>query len=74
MIIVARKSDWSGITRSMELPITEQQCYLWASRQRLIQDAFPQLSTAEREFLITGMTKEEWGEAFSEEIPEEDEE
>ena len=43
-------------------------------RQRLIQDAFPQLSPAEREFLITGMTKEEWGEAFSEEIPEEDEE
>ena len=30
------------------------------NRTALIQDAFPQLNDAEREFLMTGITEEEW--------------
>jgi len=33
----------------------------------LIQDAFPFLTADEREFLMTGITKSEWNEIFSEE-------
>jgi len=33
----------------------------------LIQDAFPHLSDDDREFLMTGITPEEWDEHFSEE-------
>jgi len=32
----------------------------------LIQDAYPTLSLAEREFLISGVTPEEWDKFFSE--------
>jgi hypothetical protein len=35
----------------------------------LIQDAFPTLTADEREFILTGITSEEWDEIF----PEEDE-
>lgn len=66
-MIVTRRSMLSGQIHSMELPITEQQAFLWSSRQLLIQDAMPQLSPAEREFLITGSTQEEWDAAFPEE-------
>lgn len=32
-----------------------------------VQDAFPGLTAEEREFLMTGMTPEEWAEIFGEE-------
>jgi hypothetical protein len=30
-------------------------------KSALVQDAFPQFTDAEREFLMTGITEEEWG-------------
>ncbi len=33
----------------------------------LIQDAFPTLSADDREFIMTGITPEEWAEIFGEE-------
>lgn len=39
----------------------------WDKYQKgtMIQDAFPTLSADEREFLLTGITPEEWDELFS---------
>ena len=39
--------------------------YAWFNG-KLAQDAFPFLSASEREFLITGITPEEWDKLFSE--------
>ena len=36
-------------------------------RGALVQDAFPHLSPDEREFIITGITKEEWDDTFRDE-------
>ena len=65
-MLIERTSMVTGITRSMELPITKEQ---WAAFQNgaLVQNAFPHLSPDEREFIITGITKEEWDDTFRDE-------
>lgn len=63
---ITRTSTLSGITRSMEIPVTEQQLADWKNGKGLIQDVMPDLSNDEREFIMTGVTKEEWDAEFGE--------
>ena len=56
---VTRTSIITGKTRTVELPITEEQVKKWLGGA-LIQDAFPNLTPDEREFIKTGMTTKEW--------------
>jgi hypothetical protein len=67
MILVTRKSVFTGIVRTKEFPITKEQLISWESGNQLIQDAFPNLSADDREFIMTGVVKEEWNEIFDEE-------
>jgi hypothetical protein len=64
-MIVERKSPFTGITRKRDLPITEEQIKAWQDGA-LIQNVFPNLSAGDREFIKTGITDEEWDEAFGE--------
>jgi len=66
-MLVTRKSAITGITRTLELPITEEQLILWQNGL-VAQHAFPQLNADQREFIITGITEEEWNNAFANEI------
>ena len=63
---ITRTSIFTKITRTVELPITEQQLAAWQTGT-LIQDAFPQLTPDQREFLLSGATSEEWDQLFGEE-------
>lgn len=63
---ITRTSILSGITRTRDVPITHAQFAEWQNGA-LIQYAFPQLSDSDREFLMTGVTDEEWNEVFGEE-------
>ena len=63
---ITRKSTLTGLTHEMNLPITQQELDRWQGGE-LIQDVFPHLSDDQREFLKTGITAEEWEEAFGEE-------
>ena len=53
----------------MELPLTEAE-FNRAQQARaqgaLIQEAFPMLNADQREFILTGITPEEWAETFGE--------
>lgn len=62
---ITRTSIMSGTIRSRDFDITPEQ---WAAYERgdLIQRAFPHLSDADREFILTGITDEEWDECMSE--------
>jgi hypothetical protein len=60
---VTRKSQASGETRTMDLDITPQQLLDYEKGMK-IQYAFPNLTTAEREFFMTGITEEEWNTMF----------
>ena len=65
-MLVVRKSILTGIVRTRDLDITEAQFEAWQNGA-LIQDAMPQLSVSDREFLINGVTDEEWRQVFGEE-------
>lgn len=62
---VTRTSMLSQITRTIDLPVTQAQLDDYYDGA-LLQEAFPNLSPGEREFIKTGITDEEWKEAFSE--------
>lgn len=69
-IAVVRTSSISGKQHRRDIPISVEAYALgmqaW-KRGELIQNAFPMLSPADREFLMSGITPEEWDEMFSDE-------
>jgi hypothetical protein len=68
---ITKKSILTGKTRTIDLPITEAQLARYHAGEALIQDILPHLTPAEREFLMTGITDEEWAVAMG---PDEGEE
>jgi hypothetical protein len=56
---ITRKSAITGITRTMEIPVTEEQLQVW-EKGKHIQFAMPHLSADQREFIISGITQNEW--------------
>ena len=65
MVVVAI-SALTGRQHAASLAITEAQVYDWVNGAS-IQDAMPNLSPEDREFLMTGITAKEWDSMFSEE-------
>lgn len=58
---VTRISMFSGRVKTREIDITEEQlAELEQPKRRFIQEIVPHLSAEDREFLLTGLTKEEW--------------
>ncbi len=49
----------TGMINTMDVSVTEAQIMRW-QRGMLIQDAMPDLSVDEREFIMTGMTPADW--------------
>lgn len=49
----------------MDLDVTEEQMRRFKARIELIQDIFPNLTADEREFIKTGIIKEEFDSLFS---------
>jgi hypothetical protein len=60
---ITRKSPFSGVVHTLDIPCTEEQLTLWQSGT-LIQKAMPNLTSDEREFIKTGITLEEWDAEF----------
>jgi hypothetical protein len=66
---ITKISQLSGIEHTIELNITLEELGRVENRfytTELIQNIVPQLTIAEREFLITGITEEEWNNTFFE--------
>tara|TARA_Y100000114_G_scaffold55870_1_gene51188 strand:+ start:332 stop:532 length:201 start_codon:yes stop_codon:yes gene_type:complete len=66
-MLIERKSMVSGKVHAMDLDVTQDQIAAWNSGM-YIQDAMPQLSDDEREFMMTGITPEEWDATFGEDL------
>jgi hypothetical protein len=60
---ITRTSSLTGITRTKEINVTEEQILAWEMGE-LIQNAMPNLTADEREFIKTGITGEEWDQLF----------
>lgn len=65
MALFTKISEYSGKQNSMEIPISHAEYvdYLH-DRNAKIQNTFPQLTDDQREFLMTGITPDEWNEIF----------
>ena len=58
---ITRTSPFSGKTNTIEVNISLEQYHAWRTGTP-IQKAMPNLTPDEREFIITGITPEEWTE------------
>jgi len=65
-MLIERKSPHSGIVNTMEIDVTEEQLQKWRYGT-LIQIAMPALTPDEREFIMTGLTSEDWDAMFGDE-------
>lgn len=66
---ITRKSVLSGIERTLDIPVTQEEFDKWNSGM-LIQEAMPNLSPDQREFILTGIVSEEWDSTFKEDDDE----
>lgn len=69
IVLVSRVSTITGMAHVRELDITIEQLNAWQNASgndpnRFAQNAFPNLPAEDREFLISGITLEEWTEFF----------
>ena len=66
-IQVTKQSIITKKMNTMELPITQEHLDMYETvGDILVQDAFPNLDIGQREFLISGITPQEWNETFGE--------
>jgi hypothetical protein len=54
----------NSITVDMPIAHVSQAWYNWQHKGVLLQNAFPQLDANQREFILTGITAEEWDKIF----------
>ena len=65
-MLITKKSMFSGEWNTIDIPVSQWQIDAWESGT-LIQDAMPNISADNREFLKTGVTPEEWINTFGSE-------
>lgn len=65
-MLITRESMLTGIVRTRDLDVNEEQLYQFERGGVMIQDAFPHLSATDREFILSGITEDEWDQAFAE--------
>tara|TARA_R100000951_G_scaffold56521_1_gene47476 strand:- start:4793 stop:4984 length:192 start_codon:yes stop_codon:yes gene_type:complete len=58
-MIITMISPITGMINTMDVDVTEVQIMQWRNGM-LIQDAMPDLSVDEREFIMTGTTPADW--------------
>ena len=61
---ITRTNPFNGEVNTLNIDVTDEQVQAYMDGA-LIQDAFPQLTAGEREFIKTGITEEAWDEMFS---------
>jgi len=64
-MLITRTSVF-GVQRTKDLNVTQEQYNAWKSGV-YAQDAFPHLDAADREFIISGNTDEDWDIMFADE-------
>ena len=56
---ITRTNPFNGEVNTLNIEVTDEQIQAYAAGA-LIQDAFPNLSADDREFIKTGITAESW--------------
>jgi len=66
---IKRRSILTGVERELDIPaVTEERMKEWRPGEgqvgKPVQEVFPELTADQREFLLSGVTREEWDEHF----------
>jgi len=61
---ITRTNPFNGEVNTLNIEVTDEQIQAYMDGA-LIQDAFPNLSADDREFIKTGITAESWDEMFN---------
>ena len=56
---ITRTNPFNGEINTIDIDVTDEQVQAYMDGA-LIQNAFPQLTAGEREFIMTGITEESW--------------
>lgn len=56
---ITRTNPFNGEINTVDIDVTDEQVQAYMDGA-LIQNAFPQLTAGEREFILTGITEECW--------------
>jgi len=62
-MLITRTSPFTRKVNTMDINVTEAQIAAWQNG-KLIQHAMPNLTADEREFIMTGITPEDWANTF----------
>jgi hypothetical protein len=62
-MLITKTSPISGKQHTMDIPVTQQQIDAW-ERGELIHKAMPEVPAELREFILSGITPEEWNDLF----------
>lgn len=65
---IKRKSAITGVERIRDIPVNPDDLLSWEQGHGNIQDIMPYLNDNDREFILSGITPEEWDSMFSEQI------
>ena len=65
-MLITKFSPHSMRDNTREIDVSQSQLDRWKAGE-LIQNVMPSISADDREFLMTGITPEEWDEHFSDE-------
>ena len=60
---ITRTSPATGKVNSLDIEVTADQLRRWEGGE-MIQNAMPNVSADEREFIKTGLTREDWDNMF----------
>lgn len=60
-MLITKISTYSGREHTLDINVTEEQIKKWQNGA-FIQNAMPNIPAAHREFLLSGITPEEWEE------------
>jgi hypothetical protein len=66
-MLIKRKSAITGQERVRDIPVNPDDFVAWSMGLGSIQHLMPYLSNDDREFILSGITGEEWNAAFLEE-------
>lgn len=66
-MLIARKSPHTGEVNTREIDVTQAQLNSWMDGDGHIQNIMPLVPAEDREFLMTGLTPEDWLAIFGKE-------
>ncbi len=73
-MLITKISAFSGKEHTRDIPVDEEKYTSWAEQGRptKVQNEFPELNAEDREFIISGVTSEEWDEILEDQQMEEE--